>query len=274
MLQRLQGKVALVTGSTSGIGRATAMLFAQEGARVIVSGRREDLGGQVVAEIRAAGGEGSFFAADLSQGEQVGALVDSVLAACGRLDILVNNAFSFPASDGTVVDVEERAWDQIMDLALRSVFIACKRAIPPMIQGGGGCIINTSSVHGVLAARRSAAYETAKAGLIHLTRQIAVDFGAQGIRCNAVCPGWIILERSEEYSQAHRGHLRRAQAMYPLGRPGYPIDVARSALFLASDESSFITGQALIVDGGLTIQLQDPLAFHLEQPLRERGWRW
>ncbi len=271
---RLSGKVALVTGSTSGIGRATAVLFAQEGARVVVSGRRAELGAEVVGEIAAAGGEATFLRADLSQSDQVRGLVKDTLAVYGRLDVLMNNAFHFPVHDGSVTEIEESAWDQIMGLALKAVFLGCKEAIPAMIRGGGGSIINTSSVHGVLAARHSATYETAKAGMLNLTKQIAVDYGQQGIRCNAICPGWIVVEHSDTFLREHPEIMTRVKAMYPLGRPGYPIDVARAALFLASEESSFVTGDALMVDGGLTIQLQDSLAHHLEEAQREQGGHW
>ena len=276
MDKRLQDKVAVVTGSTSGIGRATAELFASEGAKVVVSGRRAEMGEQVAAGIRTAGGEARFFQADVGKSDQVRALIDFAVATYGRLDILVNNAFSWPEGvhNGSVVEIEESDWDYVFDVSLKAVFLACKYAIPIMIEHGGGAIVSTSSVHGVLAARNSAPYEAAKAGLINLTRQIAVDFGHQGVRCNVICPGAVIVERSEEAHRQHPERRRRGSTIYPMGRVGYPIDCARAALFLCSDEASFITGDTLMVDGGLTVQLQDSLAGLVAETLRERGGVW
>ncbi|OGO05287.1 MAG: hypothetical protein A2Y73_04320 [Chloroflexi bacterium RBG_13_56_8] len=269
---RLEGKVALITGSTSGIGRTTAELFAREGARVVVNGRRKELGESVVEGIRAEGGDARFFQADVSKSDELRALVQFVVDTYGRLDVLMNNAWSGRFRD--VVEIEEDEWDAHMTVSLKAVYLGCKYAIPEMIKVGGGSIINTASVHGVLAARRSASYETVKAGIINLTRQVAVDYGHQGIRANSICPGWIMLESSEEYLHEHAGGVRRAEVMYPIGRPGQTIDVAYAALFLASDESSFITGHALLVDGGLTAQLQDSLVYLVERTLRERGGEW
>jgi NAD(P)-dependent dehydrogenase (short-subunit alcohol dehydrogenase family) len=275
MSQRLQGKVAVVTGSTSGIGRATAVLFAQEGAQIVVNGRRKELGEQVVEEIRTGGGEATFFQADLFQSEQVRALVRFAAETYGRIDILFNNAISSaPGRGGSVVEMDEAVWDGAMNVGLKAIFLACKEAIPIMLSNGGGVILNTASVHGLLASHRAPAYDTLKAGVINLTRQIAVDFGHQGIRCNALCPGLIIVERWHERFRDHPEQMRQAETIYPVGRPGYPIDVAKAALFLASDDASFITGHALVVDGGLTIQLQDSLTYLVENTLRERGWRW
>jgi len=272
MIGRIQGKVAIITGSTSGIGRATAELFAREGASVVVSGRRESLGREVVAGIVQGGGRASFCRADVSDGKQIRTLVEHAVETYGRLDVLMNNAWS--GSHGTVVEIEEQAWDAAMAVTVKAVFLGCKYAIPHMIESGGGSIINTASVHGVLAGSRTASYETAKAGIINLTRQVAVDFGHQGIRSNAICPGWIVIEKAEENVRQHPESLRRAEVIYPVGRPGYPIDCAYAALFLASSESSFITGNALMVDGGLTIQLQDSLAGAVEKALKERGGTW
>jgi NAD(P)-dependent dehydrogenase (short-subunit alcohol dehydrogenase family) len=272
MTGRLQGKVALITGSTSGIGRETARLFAAEGAQVVVNGRRRALGEEAVEEIRAAGGAAAFFEADVAHSDQLKALVEFAVATYGRLDVLMNNAWS--GGYGTVVEIEEDAWDAAMAVSVKAVYLGCKYAIPHMIEAGGGAIINIASVHGVLAARRMANYETVKAGIINLTRQVAVDFGHQGVRCNAICPGWIILERQDEWLKAHPERIRQAETIYPIGRPGQVRDIANAALFLASEESSFITGHALMVDGGLTAQLQDSLAFLVESTLKERGGEW
>lgn len=271
MAGRLTEKVVVITGSTSGIGRATAELFAQEGARVVVNGRRRELGEEVVAGIRAAGGEATYFYADVRVSAELRALIDHAVSTYGRLDVLMNNAYQ--ATHGNVVEIEEHEWDADMAVLLKAAYLGCKYAIPEMVKGGGGSIINISSVHGVLAGRHYVTYETAKAGLINLTRQVAVDFGHQGIRVNAICPGWIIVNRTEEWAREHPERIRHAEVIYPVGRPGWPIDIARAALFLASDESSFITGHALMVDGGLTIQLQDSLSYAVERWARgEAGW--
>ncbi|MBC7237502.1 MAG: glucose 1-dehydrogenase [Chloroflexi bacterium] len=258
MVDRLAGKVALITGSTSGIGRATAELFAREGAKVVVNGRREELGWRVVEGIRAAGGEATFYRADVTVSEELRGLVQHAVDTYGRLDVLMNNAWSSRLAP--VLELSEEDWDYGVNVILKATFLGCKYAIPHMIAQGGGSIINTSSVHGVLAARRFLPYEPAKAGLIHLTRQIAVDYGHQGIRVNAICPGFIEIERSAEWLAAHPEVHQWNRVLYPVGRHGVPMDIAYAALFLASDESSFITGHALMVDGGLTIQLQDSLA--------------
>jgi len=272
MAGRLEGKVAVITGSTSGIGRASAVLFAKEGARVVVNGRREELGEQVVEEIRAAGGTATFYHADISQKGVTQALVAYAVDTYGRLDIMMNNA-NAGRGGGSVVTMTEDTWEASTSAALRAIYLGCKYAIPEMIKGGGGSIINVSSVHGLLVARNSAAYETSKAGMINLTRQVALDFGKKGIRANAICPGLIVLERWKERFD-NEENMRREQALYPVGRPGWPIDVAYAALFLASDESSFVTGHALVVDGGLTIQLQETVLYIAEETLRERGGHW
>ena len=258
MPTRLAGKVAVVTGSTSGIGRATAELFAQEGAQVVVSGRRRELGQEVAAGIRAAGGEATFCRADVTVPEQIRALVRHAVETYGRLDIMMNNAWS--GSFGTILEVTEEAWEAGLRSTLTSVFLGCKYAIPEMLKVGGGAIVNVSSVHGLVAARRYLPYEAGKAGVINLTRQIAVDYGRQGIRANCICPGQIIVERGAEWARQNPNRVRQAAATYPLGRPGRAEEVAQAALFLASDESSFVTGHALVVDGGLTAQLGSTVA--------------
>lgn len=270
MSGRLEGKVALITGSTSGIGRATAVLFAAQGARVVVNGRRRELGQQVVQEIRSAGGIAEYLYADVSRSEEVQGLVDATVRAYGRLDILMNNAWS--GRNASVTELEEADWDLGMDAGLKAAYLGCKFAIPHMIQSGGGSIINTSSIHGLMAARRASPYDVVKAALINLTHQVAADYGRQGIRCNTILPGWIITEKVEERLKTNPQRMYQTQRIYPLGRPGYPKEIAYAALFLASDEASFVTGHAMVVDGGLSIQLQDSLADVIEESLRQEGW--
>jgi NAD(P)-dependent dehydrogenase (short-subunit alcohol dehydrogenase family) len=264
---RLESKVAVITGSTSGIGRATAELFAQEGARVIVNGRRQELGEKVVEGIRDKGGVAHYFYADVSESDQLRDLIRFAVDTHGKLDILMNNAFS--GESASVVDMEEEEWDAIFAVTVKAAFLGSKHAIPEMIEAGGGVIINTSSVHGLLGGRENVAYDTVKAALINMTRQMAVDYGQYGIRVNALCPGRIVTEKKVEMLKAHPKEVRRQKLVYPLGRPGTMGEAASAALFLASEDASFVTGHALVVDGGLTVQLQDAAAAHVEEGLLE-----
>ncbi len=266
MVQRLAGKVAVVTGSTSGIGRATAAMFAREGAKVVVNGRREELGREVAESIRASGGEAIFYRADVTVSAELAGLIQHAVDTYGRLDVLMNNAWASKLAPA--LELTEEEWDYGINVALKAAFMGSKFALPHMIQGGGGSIINTASVHGVLAARRFLPYEAAKAGLINLTRQLAVDYGHQGVRVNAICPGFIEIERTAEWMTKNPQVYAWNRELYPVGRHGVPDDIANAAVFLASDESSFITGHALMVDGGLTIQLQDSLAGAMAQAMR------
>ncbi len=246
-----EGKVAVITGAGHGIGRSTAERLAEEGAKVTVADINAEWGEEVVAQILAAGGEARFVQADVGIHDQVRHMIESTVEEWGRLDILVNNAYA-PAY-GSVVEVEEADWDRSMAVMLKAVFLTGKYAFPLMEQAGGGAIVNLTSVHGYLAWPRFAVYETAKAGIINLTRQMAIDGGPLGIRVNAIAPGWILTH--PEWSKKER--LEHAHRLYPLGRPGQPEEVSSVVNFLASDEASFVTGHTLVVDGGLTIQLQD-----------------
>ena len=256
-MTRLTGKVALITGAAQGIGKGTALLFAREGARVAVVDVDVAHGRETVGEIEAAGGEALFLERDVAEQAQIEAMVGETVARFGRLDVLFNNAYW--TKYGNVLELEPADWDRSLNVMLKAVYLGCKYAIPEMVKNGGGSIISTSSVHGVLAAANSAAYEAAKAGVINLMREVAVSFGHQGIRANAICPGWIVTEKGEEHIRERPELLAQAKAMYPVGRPGRPSDIGYAAVYLASDESSFVTGHALVVDGGLTCQLQDSL---------------
>lgn len=260
---RLDGKVALITGSARGIGKGCAKLFAREGARVVVVDIDEDVGKQTVAEIRADGGEATFFGADVEKEADIQNMIAAAVQRYGKLNVLMNNAYW--NRGGSVVELERENWDKSVNVMVRAIYLGSKYAIPRLVEAGGGSIINTASVHGFLAAARSAAYEASKAAVINLSRQIAVDFGPQGIRCNAICPGWIITERGEEQLKARPERYTIGSQVYPVRRGGRPIDIAYGALYLASDESTFVTGTTLVIDGGLTCWLQDSLAHHLEE---------
>jgi 3-oxoacyl-[acyl-carrier protein] reductase len=269
MADRLAGRVALVTGSTSGIGRAIAERFAAEGASVVVTGRRRELGEAVVAGITAAGGRASFVAADLESSDGARSTVRHTLRTHGRIDVLVNNAMGRAVAWGdgkTVVETTESEWDRMVAVGLKAAFLTCQEAIPAMVGSGGGAIVTIGSVRSFLGARRGFAYDVVKSGLLNLSRQINVDFGRQGIRSNAICPGWIVADPAYAARLSTDPRLRaRAEIFQTVGRAGRPEDVAAAALFLASDESSFVAGAVLVVDGGLTISSH----FEVETPLAE-----
>ncbi len=274
MGERLQGNVALVTGSTSGIGRATAMLFAQEGAKVVVTGRRRELGEQVIGEIKSAGGEASYLQADLDQSQAARDLVRFTVDTYGRIDILVNNAMSravpWSSSEGvSLVDLKEKDWDAMLAVGLKAPYITCQEAIPHMIRQGKGSIINISSVRGLFAGRNGLAYDVAKHGLLGLSRQVTVDYGRYGIRANTICPGWITSDQMHQRIKEDPNYDRTRVTLQPVGRPGRYIDIAYVALFLASDESSFMAGATLVVDGGLTVQTGHTIHDIIQEVMRE-----
>jgi NAD(P)-dependent dehydrogenase (short-subunit alcohol dehydrogenase family) len=241
-----------------GIGRATAMLFAREGARVAVVDYDAKSGEETVAQIRHAGGEAVFVKANVSEPAEVQAVVQAVLDAYGRIDILHNNAgIDLPQATNVVATVIED-WDRILDVNLKGVFLCSKYVIPEMIEGGGGAIVNTASIAGLAPMPQEAAYGASKAGLVLLTKQMARDYAAHKIRVNSVCPGPM-----EKPTRHRLDYLLGDQAAYkqrqtfadqiPLGRMCLPEDIAQAALFLVSDEASMITGVDLVVDGGFTL---------------------
>jgi NAD(P)-dependent dehydrogenase (short-subunit alcohol dehydrogenase family) len=250
---RLPGKIAIITGAGSGIGHEAAVLFAAEGATVIVADRDGAAAQRVSDEIMAAGGRAEAQVVDVSHEAGLKAMIEAVPQRHGRLDILVNNAgFGFA---GTVVNTSEEDWDALMAVNVKGVFFGCKHAIPIMSRQGGGVIVNTASAVAAVGITNRAAYVASKGAVASLTRAMAMDHVAEGIRINAVAPGTIetpyfaeIFARSND-APALRAALEARQAMNRLGKPG---EIARAMLFLVSDESSFCTGTTLFADGGWT----------------------
>jgi NAD(P)-dependent dehydrogenase (short-subunit alcohol dehydrogenase family) len=273
--QRLSDRVAIVTGGALGIGGATARRLAAEGAKVLVVDVDAAAAAKNVATITGSGGVAEALQADVGTEQGVKAMIDQAVNKWGKLDIVVNNAYA--GVGGPKVDavrVTEEAWDRSMDIGLKAMFRAAKYAVPHMRQAGGGSMVNLSSVHGLLAAPGSLVYETLKAGVIGLTRQLAVEYGPDGIRVNAICPGHIVTERIEEMWRDHQDALRFFVEQYPIRRTGKPVDIANAIVFLCSDEASFITGHALVVDGGLSIQLQEDLGVRLARYAQEHPLSW
>ncbi len=249
---RLANKVAIITGSAGGMGQAAAMLFAQEGASVVVTDVVVDSGEETVKNIKSAGGTALFVKADVSKENEVKALVDAAIAAFGRVDILYNNAGIMPSADGSVTDLGEELWDRILDVNLKSTFLCTKYTIPHMVKQGQGSIINIASFVAFMGCTvPQDAYTASKGGLIALTKSLAVQYGRQGVRCNAICPGPIetpLLRDLWKNEEERNLRLNRI----PLGRFGEAKDIIYMALYLASDESSWTTGSWLTVDGGIT----------------------
>jgi len=257
-MTRIDGKTAVVTGSGNGIGRAIATALAEAGAHVVVSDVLAEDGELTVAEITAAGGSAVFVAADVSVADQAAALIAAAVDRFGGLDVLVNNAGTGGAQL-RLHELEPEDFDRVIDVNLRGTFLCTKYAIPHFLAAGDGRIVNIASTYGLIGAPKAPAYCASKGAIINLTRQLAVDYGPDGIRVNAICPGYIDtgLGRrgptlSEEQFAAATAIRETAAARQPLGRQAQPAEVAAVALFLASDAASFMTGSIVPVDGGCT----------------------
>lgn len=250
---RLKDKVALITGGTSGIGEATALLFAKEGAKVAVTGRNESRGNAVTARILDAGGKSIFVQTDVRKADECRHAVESALSSFGRLDILFNNAGIFFAHD--MLECSEEEWDLQIDINLKGTFLMSKYALPSMIAQGGGVIINNSSGWGMVGGDKAVAYCASKGGVVLLTKAMAIDHGRQGIRVNCLCPGDVetpMLSEDAKFRGVNWEDYLAGCSNRPMGRIGTAEEIAKAALFLASDDSSFMTGSTLAVDGGGT----------------------
>ncbi len=249
---RLKDRAALITGGTSGIGEATSLLFAREGASVAVVGRNIERGDAVADRIRGDGGNAIFVQADVRKADECQHAVELTMQAFGRLDVLFNNAGTYVAND--TVGCSEDEWDDQVDTSLKGTFLMSKFALPHMIEAGSGSIINCSSGWGLVGGAKAVAYCAAKGGMVVMTKAMAIDHGHQGIRVNAVCPGDTDTpmehEDAREQGMSWDDYVRFTVSGQPIERMATPTEIARAVLFLASDESSYITGAALPVDGG------------------------
>ena len=248
---RLDGRVALITGAASGIGRESALLFARAGASVVVCDASEEAGEACAAELRELGAGAVFARADVSQSDDVEAAVATAQREFGGLHVMFNNAGIFPDRDGSPVDTPEDVWHRVIDVNLKGVFLGCKHGIPAMLASGGGSIINTASFVAVMGAATSQiAYTASKGGVLAMTREIAVEYARQGIRANALCPGPVNTPLLEEFLADPDVRARR-MVHIPMGRLAEPGEIARAALFLASEDSSYVNGTTFLVDGGI-----------------------
>lgn len=252
MKANLEGKVALVTAGTYGIGRAVSVRAAAEGAKVVVAARGKEKGAETVAEIEATGGEAIFIPTDVSDPDQVEALVNGAVATYGRLDLACNNA-GIGGERKVIHEVTEEDWNSIMALNLRGCFVSMKLQLQQMLKVGGGSIVNMASANGLIGTAKFAAYTASKHGMVGLTKAAALEYADKGIRVNAVCPGGVDTPLFEQtYGPEGTDARAAATAFHPVGRIGTSEEIAAAVVFLWSDRASYITGSCLTLDGGLT----------------------
>ena len=257
-MARLTGKVALITGAAGGIGREAAGLFASEGARVVVADLEATAGAAAVRDIEQGGGEAVFVRCDVARGDDLRAAVETAERRFGALHVLFNNAGIFPDRDGSPVDTPDEVFDRVIAVNLKGVFLGCKYGIPALLRAGGGSIINTASFVAVVGAATSqVAYTASKGGVLAMTREIAVEYARRGIRANALCPGPVNTPLLADLLREPAARARRFVHI-PMGRLAEAPEIARAALFLASDESSYVNGATFLVDGGITAAYVTP----------------
>lgn len=248
----LSGKVAIVTGGSSGIGKATAIAFAREDAKVVVASRREKEGIETVKQMRSAGSEGLFIKTDVSKETDVSAMVEKTIATYGHLDYAFNNAGIEQIPTPFVEQIEE-TFDQIMDINVKGVWLCMKHQIPQMLKNGGGAIVNMSSIGGIIGGAGVPIYVASKHAVLGLTKSVALEYAKEGIRINAVCPGAIETDLFDRF--ADNPEMRqRMMAMHLIGRVGKPEEIAEAVVWLCSDKASFVTSQSLPLDGGYVAQ--------------------
>src|SRR5262245_14466726 len=251
---RLQDKLTIITGAGGGMGRVAAQLFAGEGARVVVAEYGEAAGRETVELVEQAGGQASFVRADVSQEADAKAMIDHAVATYGRVDCLYNNAGIMPEADHSVTDTDVDTWDAVMAVNVRGVYLGCKYAIPAMIENGGGSIINIASFVAILGCSvPQDAYTASKGAILSLTRSLAVQFGPKAIRTNAICPGPVETPLLMDWLVKDEEAKRIRLARNPTGRFGKPEEIVHMAVYLASDESRWTNGAAMVVDGGITV---------------------
>jgi NAD(P)-dependent dehydrogenase (short-subunit alcohol dehydrogenase family) len=252
-MNEFQGKVALVTGGTSGIGRAAAIAYAREGANVVVAGRRVAEGEETVRLVRSQGREAIFVATDVAQEAQVRSLIGRTLEQFGRLDFAFNNA-GIEQAPTPFLEQTVEIYDQVMDINVKGVWLSMKYEIPAMLKTGGGSIVNTSSGLGVIGMPGIEIYVASKHAVVGLTKSAALEFGKQGIRVNAVLPAAIDTDMFQRFAGENPEFRAQVTALHPIGRIGKSEEIADAAIWLSSSKSSFVTGHSLLVDGGFTAQ--------------------
>ena len=255
---RLIDKVALITGAASGIGRESALLFAREGAAVVVVDISDDAGEEVVATIQAEGGKAAYVHADVARADDCRNMIEQAEQTFGKLDILFNNAGILHSDDDDAIKTSEDVWDLTMAVNLKSVFLGCKYGIPALLRAGGGSVINTASLVAQMgSAAAQLAYTASKGGVLAMTRELAIVHARQNIRINALCPGPLRTELLMKFLDTEAKRQRRLVHI-PIGRFGEAAEMAQAALFLASDESSYLTGATFTVDGGISAAYVTP----------------
>ena len=251
--QSLRGKVVLVTGGSSGIGRAAALALARNGARVVIGNRRIREGEETIRLIKEAGGEAILVPTDVTRAHEVSALIIKTVNSYGRLDCAFNNAGT-AGETALTAECSEENWDSTVNLNLKSVWLCMKHEIPEMLKTGGGSIVNNASVGGLVGMRGHSAYAAAKGGVIQLTRTAALEYAKMGVRVNAVCPGFIMTPMVEGPMRSKPELEEQIKRVQPMGRLGSPEEVAEAVVWLCSDAASFVTGHPLVLDGGLAAQ--------------------